>query len=66
MANHKARITQSDVSRAVKGALAGGLAISQVVVSPDGTLTITTGNPDTLPNDVNKNEWDEVFHAATK
>ena len=38
----KARFTQADVTRAVKGAIAAGMEVTRVIIAPDGTIQICT------------------------
>ena len=40
MANHKAPVRQSDITRALKGALSAGMQPGRVEVRPDGTVVI--------------------------
>lgn len=56
--NRKAKFTQADVTRAVKGAVQGGLPISRVEVDQDGRIIILAGSPKKLDA---CNEWDEVL-----
>jgi hypothetical protein len=58
-------IHQSSVTRAVKGAVAGGLKVTSVRVDKDGTIVLFSGperderEEPRLPTD--SNEWDEVL-----
>jgi hypothetical protein len=58
-------IHQSSVTRAVKGAVAGGLKVTSVRVDKDGTIVLFSGQErdereePRLPTD--SNEWDEVL-----
>lgn len=38
----KARFTQADIQRLVKGAQAAGLEIARIEIEPDGTLAVVT------------------------
>lgn len=42
----KARVTQTQITRAVKGAMAAGLPVARVELTPDGGLAIFAGAPD--------------------
>jgi hypothetical protein len=41
MARPKARFTEADIKRAVKGALAAGVVAFSVTVTPEGSLQLT-------------------------
>lgn len=56
--------TQFDVTKAVKGAVKGGMKVARVQISRDGTIVIVAGDKDTLGDDDATgdapNEWDSV------
>lgn len=53
----KARFTQQDVTRAIKGALAAGLVVRSVAIAHDGTIKIDTVPLGTgTPSEINP--WD--------
>lgn len=37
--------SQRDISKAVRGALAGGVDIARVEIGPDGRISLVTGKP---------------------
>jgi hypothetical protein len=39
------RFRQADISRAVKGAKAAGISVSQIEIGSDGRIVITSGEP---------------------
>ena len=39
------RFRQADISRAVKGAKAAGISVSQIEIGSDGRIVITSGGP---------------------
>lgn len=48
--NRRAPFRQADVSRAVKGATAGGLRVARVEIDASGTIVlITEGRPEATP-----------------
>lgn len=57
MARGPCAFTQSDVTRAVKGAKAAGLPVARVQIGKDGSITIETGKPPE-PDETARNEWD--------
>jgi hypothetical protein len=65
MTKKPSTIHQSSVTRAVKGAVAGGLKVTSVRVDKDGTIVLFSGQEriereePRLPTD--SNEWDEVL-----
>jgi hypothetical protein len=59
---------QTDLTRAVKGALAGGIQIARVEIEKDGRIVVVSGKPtesadpaDLHVNDQELNPWDEVL-----
>jgi hypothetical protein len=57
MASRAARFTQSDLTKALKGARAGGMIPRRVEIDPSGKIIICTNN-DQLGG---SNPWDEVL-----
>jgi hypothetical protein len=39
------RFRQADISRAVKGAKAAGIPVSQIEIGPDGRIVLISGQP---------------------
>jgi len=50
-----ARFTQAEVTRAVRGSLAAGVAIGRVEIAPDGCITIYAAGETPLRD----NSWDD-------
>lgn len=50
MSRRPARVTQTEVENAVRGARAAGLAVAEVRILPDGTI-IVSSQPHSEPND---------------
>lgn len=62
MSRRAASFMQSDVSRAINGALAAKLVVAEVVVSKDGVRIITVdGAKRAAPGTPAANPWDEVL-----
>jgi hypothetical protein len=59
--------TQSAVSRAVKGARAGGLTVRRVEIDREGKIAIVAGEEKAGEQvaAATKNEWDEVLHETS-
>lgn len=53
----KSRFTHHDVNRAIKGALAAGLAVRSVTIAPNGTITLGTIASGAAPRST-VNPWD--------
>lgn len=53
----KARFTNQDVTRAIKGALAAGLVVRSVEIAPDGTIKLDT-SPTGARTLSTANPWD--------
>jgi len=53
-----ARFTHRDLARAIKAAIAAGLAVGCVRIAPDGTIEILPGKPQDVPSLVGANDWD--------
>lgn len=64
MGRHAKTFTQADVSRTVKGALNGGLAVGRVEIDKDGRIVLIAGRAAAKPNDPAAafDEW-EAKHA---
>lgn len=58
MANRTAPYTQADVTRAVKGAVAGGLKVREVIATSEGIRLITDDSQSPKPC---RNSFDEVL-----
>jgi hypothetical protein len=64
MSNRPATFRQVDISRAVRGATAAGLAVGRVEIDPTGKIVLVAA---TEPRGANSdrqgdtNEWDEVL-----
>jgi len=61
MANRRATITQSEISRALKATRAAGYEVSRIEFDPNAGLKIFIGEADS-PNA--PNEWDKVLEVA--
>ncbi len=59
MGNRTSAVLQSDVSRAVKGALAAGLTVTEVITTRDGVRIITSNAA--RGQGAGANPWDEVL-----
>lgn len=61
MPRHVATFTQNDITRAVKGATAGGFKTAQVEIGPDGKIVLIadTGERASVKRG-GENEWDEL------
>lgn len=57
MANRPALAKQAEITRCVKGVVAGGLDVGKVVVGRDGSITIF---PKNAVSDPKANPWDEI------
>ncbi len=57
MANRPALVKQADLTRLIKGALAGGFQIGRVEVKPDGSVIFTPVGGDAGATD--PNPWDQ-------
>jgi hypothetical protein len=54
----QARFRQTDIARAFRGAIAGGITRPKIIIDPaTGRITIVAGSAD---DDETANEWDEV------
>lgn len=63
MARHASTFRQNDLTRAVKGAVAGGYKIAQVEIDKYGKIILVAENSDRQPvKSVSEgvNEWDGV------
>jgi hypothetical protein len=49
---------QNDVTRAVKGAVAGGVRIVRVEIDKAGKIVLVAENGDRQPTEETVNEWD--------
>ncbi|HEY7299525.1 MAG TPA: hypothetical protein VH684_16590 [Xanthobacteraceae bacterium] len=61
MARNKLCFRQSDLTRAIKGAIRAGVGIAKIEVDTTGKISIIPG-----PGKCNieRNEWDELFDGA--
>ena len=62
MANRPAPYTQADVTRAVKGAIAAGLKVREVLASSDGVRVVVG---DRKKEKLSVNDFDEVLNETT-
>jgi hypothetical protein len=67
-----ATFRQSDLTRALKAALAAGIGVARVEIDPNGKIAVIAGEPsyinasEQLNGDAGKqNPWDEVLNGAT-
>jgi hypothetical protein len=52
---------QTDVARAIKGAVAAGLTVQRVEVDKDGKIVVVVGDPSQNPlSSTGGSEWDRV------
>ena len=62
MARGKLRFRQSDVTRAIKAAIAAGIDVARVEIDKEGKIVIVTGKPDPVQNSVDLDrelgEWE--------
>lgn len=67
MGRQAASFTQRDLTRAVKGTVAGGLDVVRVDVQPDGTISIITNRQDAGgKSDLSEfDKWKAKKHART-
>lgn len=56
----RAKFTQADVKRALKGVQAAGVHEATIRLRPDGDIVIQIG-PSEIANDGGPNPWDEVY-----
>jgi hypothetical protein len=53
--------TQTDVTRAVKGAMKAGLSVRRFEIDRNGRILVVTGHPEeAVPAEASVNEWDGV------
>ena len=60
MSRGRQRFRQTDVAKAVKGAVAAGMAVGRVEISPDGHISVIAGQPPQEQAPTEANEWDTV------
>jgi hypothetical protein len=60
MARGRLAFKQTDVTRAIKAALAAGVQIARIEIDRGGRIVIVPGSP-TLAAEPEYNEWDEVL-----
>jgi hypothetical protein len=62
MARGKLSFRQSDVTRAIKAAIAAGIDVARVEIDKEGKIVIVTGKPDPVQNSVDLDrelrEWE--------
>jgi hypothetical protein len=64
MSRKPSKFSQSDVTRALKGAVGAGIAVSRVEIDKEGTIVIIAKLDDSTNSDAT-NPWNEVLtHAA--
>jgi hypothetical protein len=51
---------QTDVARAIKGAVAAGLTVQRVEVDKDGKIVVVIGEPGKAEVVTGANEWDRI------
>jgi hypothetical protein len=51
---------QTDVARAIKGAVAAGLTVQRVEVDKDGKIIVVVGQTDKTEPKAGANEWDRI------
>jgi hypothetical protein len=55
---NKARFTQGQITKLLKGAKGAGMVVTRITVAEDGSITLDFGDEQATPG---PNEWDEVF-----
>lgn len=55
-----ATFKQSDVKRAVAGAMAAGMKVGRIDIAPDGKISIIPESPAANDDDAGKGEWDDI------
>jgi hypothetical protein len=65
MPRGKSSFRISDVARAIKAAVRGGLVVAQLEIEPDGKIVLIAAN-DNVAEQRNgeRNEWDDVDDAV--
>lgn len=58
MARSRARFTQADVKRAVKGALQAGAHVVGALLTRDGTIQLIFAAPGVVASSTELNPWD--------
>jgi hypothetical protein len=51
---------ETDVTKAVKGAIAAGIDIKRVEIDRDGKIVVVSVNPESHTSETDQNEWDVV------
>jgi hypothetical protein len=51
---------QTDVARAIKGAVAAGLIVQRVEVDKAGKIVVVVGEPGKAEPDTSSNSWDSI------
>jgi hypothetical protein len=62
MARVPSKFRQGDVTRVVKGAVAAGVEVREVMVDTDGRIRVFAGKP--AISGMPKNEWDAVYEPT--
>jgi hypothetical protein len=62
MARAPSKFRQGDVTRAVKGAIAAGVQVREVLVDTDGRIRVIAGKSGIVP--IGTNEWDDVYEPT--
>jgi hypothetical protein len=63
MARAPSKFRQGDVTRAVKGAIAAGVDVGEVLVDTDGKIRVIAAKANTA-HARHLNEWDDVYDAT--
>jgi hypothetical protein len=54
------RFRQTDVTKAVKGAVSGGLTVGRVEISPEGHIVVIAGKPEEGQTSAEVNPWHTI------
>jgi hypothetical protein len=62
MARAPSKFRQGDITRAVKGAIAAGVEVREVLVDTDGKIRVIAGKPHVTrgQHEEEANEWDRI------
>lgn len=53
----RATFREADVTRAAKGAANAGLCVAEIIIDPDGTMRIKTGQPGAVQSQSAIDQW---------
>jgi hypothetical protein len=61
MTRKRALVSQSTITKVIKGALKAGAKVSRLEVRPDGSFTIFNEESALIESSSPRNSWDEVL-----